>query len=443
MIKQKSKDIIEGRLTAEKNIQSFIDKIKKENGEMNIVLHLNNNAVEEAKEIDTLLKKGEKVGKLAGLGVLIKSAINVKGLICNCASKTLENYKSGYDATVVRKLKDEGAIVLGMVNCDEFACGSTGENSAFGVCKNPSAMDRIPGGSSSGSGAGVAADFCDFAIGSDTGGSIRAPASCCGVVGMKPSYGVVSRYGLIDMCMSFDTIGPLGRSVEDCEIVFNVIKGNDENDSVSREFSGCKNDLKNIKIGILKINADDNVWELVRNRIDKVCSEKGWKAEDIELDYVELGIQTYYPIVYTEFFSGTRKFDGRKFGYKIEDTCGEEVLRRILGGQEITKAEYGGQYYRKALIAKKLMEKQFEDAFRKYDIIITPTFPRLPHKIGEKISLEDVYDYDACTVLANLCEIPGMSVPCGEIDGVPVGIQLLGWKGCDNFLLEVGKRFEK
>lgn len=443
MIKQKIQQIKQGKLTAEENIKNYIDKIKKENDEMNIVLHLNDNAIAEARNVDARIKKGEKVGKLAGLGVLIKSVINVKGLICNCASKTLENYKAGYDATVVKKLKNEGAIILGVVNCDEFACGSTGENSAFGVCKNPRAMDRIPGGSSSGSGAGVAAGFCDFSLGSDTGGSIRAPASCCGVVGLKPSYGIVSRYGLVDMSMSFDTIGPLANSVEDCEVVFNVIKGKDENDAISRKFAESKNNVKNVKIGILKINADEEVWDLVRKRVDEVCSEKGWKVEDVELNYVDLGIQTYYPIVYTEFFSGTRKFDGRKYGYKIEDTCKEEVLRRILGGQEITKAEYGGQYYRRALAAKKLIEKQFEDAFRKYDVIVTPTFPKLPHKVGEKISLEDVYDYDACTVLANLCEIPGLSVPCGNINRVPVGLQLLGWKGCDNFLMEVGKGFER
>ena len=447
MILQKVKDIKTGRLTAEENIKNFIDKIKKENKEMNIVLHLNDNSVQEAKEIDLRIKKGEKLGKLAGLGVLIKSNINVKGLICNCASKVLENYKSGYDATVIKKLKDEGAIVLGMVNMDEFACGASGETSAFGNCKNPKILNRIPGGTSSGPAAAVAANFCDFSLGSDTGGSIRNPASHCGIVGLRPSYGIVSRYGLVDMTMSFDTIGPLTQNVEDCEVIFNVIKGKDEHDAVSREFEGRKNDLKNIKIGILKINANEDIWDLVRKRVDEVCSEKGWTAEDVELNYVDLGIQTYYPIVYTEFFSGTRKFDGRKYGCKIEETCGEEVLRRILGGQEITKAEYGGQYYRKALIAKKLIEKQFEEAFKKYDVIVSPTVPRLPHKVGEKISTEDMYNYDVCTCLASLSEIPGMSVPCGVIleggDEVPVGLQILAWKSCDNFLLEVGKRFER
>ncbi len=447
MFKQKLEQIKQGKLTAEQNIKNFVDKIKSENKEMNIVLHLNERVIEDAKKIDEKIKKGERVGKLVGAGVLIKSCINVKGLICNCGSKTLENYKSGYNASVVQKLLDEDAVILGMVNCDEFACGSTGENSAFGVCKNPKVMSRIPGGSSSGSAAGVAAGFCDFALGSDTGGSVRAPASCCGVVGFKPSYGAVSRYGLIDMCMSFDQIGPLGECVEDCELVFDIIKGKDEKDAVSRDFEDKKKDLKKLKIGVLKINADKEIWRKIRERVEKVCNEKNWKFEDVELEYISLGIQTYYPIVYTEFFSGTRKFDGRKYGFKIEDSCGEEVLRRILGGKEITKAEFAGKYYRRALKAKKIIEKEFENAFKKYDFLILPTFPKLPHKVGEKISVEDIYDYDACTVLANLCEICAISVPCGFVedkgDKVPVGMQLLGWKGCDSDLLKVGGEFEK
>jgi len=206
MIKQKLKQIKNNELTAVDNIQNFIDKINKENKKMNIVLHLNKNAISEAREIDDRIKKG-KAGKLAGLGFLVKSNINVKGMIINCASKTLENYKSGYNASVVNKLKWEDAVVIGMANMDEFASGVSGESSAFGVCKNPSALDRIPGGSSSGSAAGVAIGFCDFSLGSDTGGSIRNPASHCGVVGMKPSYGMVSRYGLIDLSMSLDQIG--------------------------------------------------------------------------------------------------------------------------------------------------------------------------------------------------------------------------------------------
>ena len=443
MLKQKIKDIKKGKLKAANNIGNFVDKISKENSKLNIVLHLNENAVEEAKKIDSRIKAGKKVGKLAGLGFLVKSNINVEGLIANCASMTLKNYKSGYNATVISKLLAEDAIVIGMVNMDEFASGSSGETGRFGSCKNPKVLDRIPGGSSSGSAAGVAVGFCDFSLGSDTGGSIRNPASHCGVVGMKPSYGMVSRYGLIDLSMSLDQIGPLANEVEDCELVFNIIKGRDENDSISRDFE-MKDLLSNnkIKIGVLVVDADKKVWELINNKIEKVCNERGWNKENVKLDYVDLGIQTYYPIVYTEFFSGTRKFDGRKFGLKIEDSCGEEVLRRILGGQEITKAEYAGKYYRKALAAKKIIEKEFEKAFMKYDFIVLPTVPKLPHKIGSKISLQDMYDYDRLSVLANLAEIPAISIPCKDIEGIPVGLQILAGKGKDNDLLNIAKSFQ-
>jgi aspartyl-tRNA(Asn)/glutamyl-tRNA(Gln) amidotransferase subunit A len=436
MIKQKIKQIKNKELSAEKNIQGFLNKIKS--SKLNAVLYINPNALEQAREIDGKSKKG----KLAGLGVIIKANINVKDLMISCASKTLENYRGSYNATVIDKLIKEDAVILGMANMDEFACGSSGESSAFGVCKNPRALDRIPGGSSSGSAVSVAGELCDFALGSDTGGSIRNPASHCGVVGFKPSYGAVSRYGLIDLSMTLDVIGCLGLSVEDCSLVFDVIKGKDENDATSLEGLPVR-EINSLKVGVLRMNADDRIWSKVMERVENVCSSRGWKFSDVKLNYVDLGIQTYYPIVYTEFFSGTRKFDGRKYGLKIEDSCGEEVLRRILGGQEITKAEYGGKYYRKALGAKKLIGEEFSRAFGKFDVIVMPTVPRLPHKIGEKVSLEDMYNYDALTVLANLAEIPGLSVPCGEVDGVPVGLQLLGSRGGDEFLLKVGIGFEK
>ncbi len=362
-------------------------------------------------------------------------------MIVNCASKVLKNYIGTYNASVVDKLLKQDAIVIGMANMDEFACGSSGESSAFGVCKNPSALDRIAGGSSSGSAASVAAGFCDFSLGSDTGGSIRNPASNCGVVGFKPSYGAVSRYGLIDLSMSLDQIGPLGNSVEDCEIVFGVIKGKDENDAVSRDFKS-ENIKSKIVIGIPKIKADEKIWGFIKNKVDEVCKAKNWDKNNIELKHINLGVQTYYPINYVEFFSGTRKFDGRKYGFKIEDVCGEEVLRRILGGSEISKAEFAGKYYRRALKAKKIIEKEFEKAFEKYDLIIMPVVPKLPHKLGSKVSVEDMYAYDSLSVLANLAEIPAISVPCGEIDGVPIGMQILAKKGNDEMLLKLGKEFE-
>ena len=441
MLKEKLINIRNGKLSAEENIRNFFSKIRKDNPELNAILHLNENAFEQAREIDKKIKKGEKVGKLAGAGIVVKSNINVKGLVCNCASKTLENYNSVFNATVIEKLLKEDAIVIGMANMDEFACGSSGETSAFGACKNPRSLGRIPGGSSSGSAAAVAVGFCDFSLGSDTGGSIRNPASHCGITGFKPSYGAVSRYGLIDLSMSLDQIGPLGNSVNDCKIIFNIIKGRDDKDAVSRDFDN-KNKFTKLKIGVLKINADEKIWGKIMERVEKVCNNKGYKKENFELDYVNLGVQTYYPIVYVEFFSGTRKFDGRKYGCRIEEVCGEEVLRRILGGQEISKQEFAGKYYRKALAAKKTIEKEFEKAFKKFDIIAMPTVPRLPHKLGEKISVEDMYNYDALTVLANLAEIPAISIPSGNINGIPIGLQLMAWKGKDEILLEIAKEFE-
>jgi len=443
----KVKLIKSGKLSAEKNIRDFLDKIKKQNPKINAVLQINPEAILEAKEVDSKIKKG-KAGKLAGLAIAVKSNINVKGLNVSCASKTLEDYKSGYNATVIEKIKAEDGIIIGMTNMDEFASGSGGENSAFGATKNPAAMDRIPGGSSSGSAASVAAGFCDIALGSDTGGSIRNPASHCGIVGMKPSYGKVSRYGLIDLAMSLDQIGCLAKNVEDAELLFDVIKGKDDKDASSLSFleketlvkekSNKENkNSKNVKFGTVEIKADKEIQKVINNKI----KELNLKIQDIDIKHIDLGIQTYYPINYVEFFSGTRKFDGRRYGKKIEDSCGEEVLRRILGGKKISEEEFAGRYYKKALDAKKIIENEFDKAFEKVDCIIMPVVPKLPHKLGEKISFEDEYAYDALSVLANLAEIPAISVPCGDVKGIPVGIQLLCKKGDDDFMLDIAKEF--
>jgi len=445
MINEKLKLIKSGKLSAEENIKIFIEKIKKEDGKINSVLHINENAVSQAREVDAKIKQG-KAGKLSGLGFIVKSVINVEGMICNCASKTLEDYKGTYNATVIDKLLKEDAIIIGMANCDEFACGGSGENSAFGFTRNPKCLNRISGGSSSGSAAAVAAEFCDFSLGTDTGGSIRNPASHCGIVGFKPSYGVVSRYGLIDMSMSLDTIGPMAKTVLDCETIFNIIKGKDERDSVSRNIFSEKKDISKIKIGIPNVGANKEIWGLIRKKVEEVCKKNNWKSEDCVIENIDLGIQTYYPIVYVEVFSGTRKFDGRKYGKKIEDSCGEEVLRRIIGGSEICKAEHAGRYYWRALKAKKIIKNEFEKAFKKYDVLIMPTVPRIPHRFGENISLEDMYNYDTLTVLANIAEIPGISVPCGTVaeekELIPVGLQILAKCGNDEFLFDVAKRFE-
>jgi len=436
--------IQEGKLSPEENIKNFLEEIEKndKNGKkINAFLQINPNALLEAKEVRSNFRIG-KAGSLAGLAIAAKSNISVKGMHASCASKTLEKYKAGYDATVIRKLREEGAIIIGYTNMDEFAAGSSGETSAFGVTKNPNALDRIPGGSSSGSAAAVAAGFCDLALGSDTGGSIRNPASHCGVVGVKPTYGLVSRYGLLDLSMSLEQIGPLALSVEDAALLLDVIKGKDERDATTFSVKEKKEKPGKIKIGIPKIEADRKIWELVRKRVEEVSKREGWGFKDIEMKYIDLGVQAYYPINYVEFFSATRKYDGRRFGEKIEEVCGDEVLRRILGGQEIAQAEYAGKYYRKALQAKKLIEEEFEKTLKDVDCLIMPTVPRLPHKFGEKITIEEMYMYDTLTSPVNLAGVPAVSLPAGKIEGIPVGMQIICKKFEDGKMLEIAKKFE-
>lgn len=440
---EKLKLIKSGKLSAVENIQSFIDAINKDNKKgraINAILHLNDDALLQAKEVDSKLKSG-KAGDLAGLAIAVKSNINVKGLNATCASNTLSDYMSPYDATVIEKIKAQDGIIIGLTNMDEFASGSSGESSAFGACKNPRVEDRIPGGSSSGSAASVVAEFCDIALGSDTGGSIRNPASHCGCVGFKPSYGVVSRYGLIDLAMSLDQIGPLASCVDDAKLMFNVIKGKDVRDATSIDLHGSSK-IGKINIGIPKVAADSDILKLIEAKVKEVCEKNDWKIQDINIKHIDLGIQTYYPINYVEFASGTRKFDGRRYGKKIEDSCGEEVLRRILGGQMISQEEFSGRYYKKALDAKAIIDKEFQKAFEKVRCIVMPVVPKLPGKLGEKLSLEEGYAYDTLSVLANLAEIPAISVPAGEIKGIPVGIQILCQKGRDNQLLDIAREFE-
>ncbi|MDO8563438.1 MAG: Asp-tRNA(Asn)/Glu-tRNA(Gln) amidotransferase subunit GatA [Nanoarchaeota archaeon] len=421
--------------------KKYLDKINKENGKINAILHVNENVLLEAKKLD---EKKEK-GRLYGYVFVIKSNINVKGMITNCASKVLDNYIAPYDATVIEKIRKEDGLIIGMANMDEFAAGGSGENSAFGCCENPAASGRVPGGSSSGSAAAVAAGFCDVALGSDTGGSIRNPASHCGVVGVKPSYGLVSRYGLIDLSMSLDQVGPIAKNVEDAALVLDVIRGKDEKDTTTFESESIKlGKIDKFKIGILKIKAVDNkIQKLVDDKFDEIKKKYKLNIADIEIKYIDLAVETYYPLVYSEFYSGTRRFDGRRYGKKIEDACGEEVLRRILGGSEITKSEFAGQYYEKALKVKELIKKEFEKAFENFDCIISPTCPGLPWKIGEgkKMKVEEIYAYDALTIPANLAEICAISIPAGKLDKISVGMQIMCAKGQDAKMLSIAKVF--
>ena len=427
--------IRKGELSAAENVKGFLAVIKKNNRGINALLHASGNAVAEADVVDRKIKAG-KGGKLAGLAIAVKSNISVAGMPVTCASKALENYYGTFDADAIERIKAEDGIIIGMTNMDEFACGSSGETSAFGPTDNPAAPGRIPGGSSSGSAAAVAAGMCDLALGSDTGGSIRNPASHCGVVGIKPSYGRVSRYGLVDLSMSLDQIGALAHDVQGAALLMEVISGKSGNDATTtsngvEKYSRLQNGmLKGMKMGISPefeaMCTNKKIYKMIEDTATRLAAATGSRLKEAKLPHVDLAIQTYYPIVYVEFFSGTRKFDGRKYGRKIEESCGEEVLRRILGGMEISKAEYHGTYYRKALKARQLIADGFEKAFRDVDMIISPTTPMLPHKLGAKITdPKTMYAYDAYTIPANLAGICAGVVPAGKIDGIPVGVQVM------------------
>ena len=451
MIKDKIEMQKKGAFSASENIHEFLQAIKEKNKKVNAFIHVNESALKEAEKIDEKIK-AKKAGKLAGLAIAVKSNVSVLGSPVNCASLALENHAGTFDADVIRRVKEEDGIIIGMTNMDEFACGSSGETSAFGPCDNPAAPGRIPGGSSSGSAAAVAAKMCDVALGSDTGGSIRNPASHCGVAGVKPSYGRVSRFGLVDLSMSLDQIGPLSKDVYGAALMMEVISGKSRYDATTfgkkvpaLTQAGAR--LKNAKIGLSadfeKLCADRRIYGKIADATKSVCASTGSEIRKVDLKYIHLAIQAYYPLVYVEFYSGTRKFDGRKYGKKIEDACGEEVLRRILGGKEISKSEHKGRYYRKALAVRKLIEKDFARAFEEVDVIVSPVTPMLPHKIGGRINDPKVmYAYDAYTIPANLAGICAGTVPCGKIDGIPVGLQVMAPAFREDLLFETLKAVE-
>ncbi len=452
MLEAKIAKIKKGELSAVENIKNFLGIIKAKNKDINALLYVNENSLKEAAAVDRKLRQ-KKAGKLAGMAIAVKANISVLDFPVSCASRALENYSGTFDADVIKKIRAEDGIIIGMANMDEFACGSSGESSAFGATDNPAAAGRIPGGSSSGPAAAVAAGMCDLALGSDTGGSIRNPASHCGVVGVKPSYGRVSRFGLVDLSMSLDQVGPLSNDVYGSALMMDVISGKSKYDATTFDkpvpsfTSALKKKVGSLRIGLSsdfeRLCTDKRIYGMVKAATQGLASATNSKVVDVNLKYVNLAIQTYYPLVYVEFFSGTRKFDGRKYGRKIEDFCGEEVLRRILGGLEISKSEHHGKYYRKALAVRRLIEQDFEKAFMKADIIISPTTPMLPHSIGGRITDPKVmYAYDAFTIPANLAGNCAGVVRGGRIDGIPVGIQVMAPAFREDLLLQCMRALE-
>ena len=424
-----------GELSAVENVQMALERIEKKNRKINAFIELNSRALVEAEAIDRRLKRKEHVGKLAGLTIGVKSSINVEGLRATCASRTLENYISTYDAEVIKRVRAEGGIIIGMNNMDEFACGSSGETSAFGPTDNPAALGRIPGGSSSGGAAAIAAGLCDLCLGADTGGSIRNPASHCGVVGVKPTYGLVPRQGLIDLGMSLDQIGPLAHDVRGAALLLETIAGKSSNECVMldvekvsylEELNG--GGLKGVRIGVSPKFAEltePKIMGVIDGAVEKL-RDLGAEIVEVELPNLERGLPAYYLIVSVEFFSATRKFDGRKYGKRIEEVCGEEVLRRILRGQYISRKEYRGKYYQRALQVRTLIRQELMAALQKADVIVGPTVPKLPHKLGTKLTPMKMYAYDYLTIPTNLAGICGGVIKAGEVNGIPVGLQVQG-----------------
>lgn len=441
-LKQKAKEIKSGKLKAVENVMNFSEKIAtKKVKDLNIFLNLNENAIEEAKKIDERIKKKESVGKLAGLCFAVKANIAVKGLETNCASKVLEGYVSGYNATVIERLKAEDAIILGIVNMDEFASGASGETSAFGPTKNPKNPKLIPGGSSSGPAAAVAAELCDFSLGTDTGGSIRNPASHCGIVGLKPTYGSVSRYGLLDLTMSTDVIGPLTNSSEDSKFVFDIMKGQDNFDATTSDSKTVKV-KKKYTVGLVDVGdfAEKEIVEKIEKDVEKIAKNSGWDIKKVNLP-LDISLETYYILTYVEFFSATRKYDGRRFGFKIDEKGGPEVQRRIIGGSEISKEEFSGQYYQKALRARNFLKEKFDKLFSDVDVLILPTVPKLAHEIGSEISVKDMYLYDVLTVPISISGVPAISIPTGTINDKELGMQIAADKFNEDLIFDVAKKF--
>lgn len=441
-----------GEVTAVEATEAVLSQIEKSEEALNCYVTLDKEgALKKAEEVQKKIEAGELTGPLAGVPVAIKDNMCTEGMLTTCSSKILGNFIPTYTAEAVINLEKAGAVILGKTNMDEFAMGSTTETSAFGATKNPWNTDHVPGGSSGGSAAAVAANECFYALGSDTGGSIRQPASYCGVVGMKPTYGTVSRYGLIAYGSSLDQIGPLCKDVTDCATILEAIASHDLKDSTSVErkdtdfTSALVDDVKGMKIGIPKDYFGEGLDADVKEKVlaaANLLKEKGAVIEEFDLSLVEYAIPTYYTIAAAEASSNLERFDGVKYGFRAEDCdelhqmykrsrsqgFGPEVKRRIMLGSFVLSSGYYDAYYLKALRVKALIKKAFDEAFAKYDMILGPCAPTTAPKIGSSLSDPiKMYLGDIYTISVNLAGLPGISVPCGvDKNGLPVGLQLIG-----------------
>ena len=456
-------------LTVTEITNAYIDRINEKEKDVNaFITLLTDDASKKAKEIEEKINNGEINSDLAGIPIGIKDNICTKGVRTTCASKMLENFISPYNATIAQKLDDAGLINLGKMNMDEFAMGSSTENSAFAKTKNPWNLNTVPGGSSGGSAAAVAADLVPWALGSDTGGSIRQPASLCGVVGLKPTYGLVSRYGLVAFASSFDQIGPITKDVKDCAILLNLLAGHDEKDTTSVDMpkidyvSKLNNNVKGLKIGVPKEFIGEGINEEVKSVFKKSIEkykELGAEIVEFSLDIAKYCLAAYYIIACAEASSNLGRFDGIRYGYRTKnydnleelfvnsrsEGFGPEVKRRIILGTYVLSSGYYDAYYKKAQKVRTLIKNEFDKAFEKFDVILTPTSPTVAFESGTKSNNPlEMYLADICTVSINVAGIPAIPIPCGvDSNGMPIGMQLIGNRFSESTILNAAYTFEQ
>ena len=459
------KDLLEKKEVSSVEItKSVIDRIEKTDKDIQAYISYNfEDALKKAEKVDEKIAKGEALGKMEGVPVAVKDNMCTRHLRTTCASKMLENFVPPYDATVVKKLYDNDAIIIGKTTMDEFAMGSSGENSAFQKARNPWDITRVPGGSSSGSAATVAASQVPVALGSDTGGSIRQPSSLCGIVGMKPTYGAVSRYGLVAFGSSLDQIGPMARTVDDAALLFETICGKDEMDATSKDYKYTRygDSVKGMKFGIPKQYFGDGISPEVKEKVYgaiETLKAQGAEIVEVSLPSTDYALSAYYIISSAEASSNLGRYDGVKYGYSgskrgnLEELYvssrsegfGREVQRRIMLGTYVLSSGFYDAYYKKAKALQKNIAKEFNDVLSVCDAIITPLSPTTAFKIGEKS--DDplaMYAGDICTVTLNIAGLPGISVPCGfDANNLPIGFQVIGKKFSESTLLTVAKCYE-
>ena len=449
--------------------EAYVKRMKEKEPEVQaFITELTDQTIEQVKKIQEKIENGETVNELAGIPIGIKDNICTKGVKTTCASKMLENFVAPYDATVMNKINNKEMINLGKLNMDEFAMGSSTETSYFKKTKNPWDLSRVPGGSSGGSAAAVASNMVPWALGTDTGGSVRLPASFCGIVGLKPTYGLVSRYGVIAYASSLDQVGVLTKDVRDCATLLNVIAGHDEMDSTSID-TGAKDytkslqkDIKGLKIGIPKEFYGEGINPEVKASLDeaiKKYKEMGAVVEEISLDIAQYALATYYIIACAEASSNLGRYDGIRYTHRSPEAktlkevfkksrsegFGTEIKRRIILGTYVLSSGYYDAYYKKAQQVRTLVMNEFNKAFEKYDVIITPTSPTTAFKIGEKSTNPmEMYLADICTVSINIAGLPGISIPCGvDSDGMPIGMQIIGKKFDEETIIKAAYAYEQ